>query len=156
MLFDLLAIRNCNKLLNDIVCCATCMLHVHVCYGICTEYFQEIFSWQTNKNWVFFLFGIETFLLLEYYLVPKRARRPTISVRNHVTSENWRYNLPVKLVYCITHYKHILRKSHMFLQIIQNVGRKWNSAHFVGYYASIKEHVIINRLKKKKKKSDTL
>lgn len=122
MLFDLLAIRNCNKLLNDIVCCATCMLHVHVCYGICTEYFQEFFSWQTNKNWVFFLFGIETFLLLEYYLVPKRARRPTISVRNHVTSENWRYNLPVKLVYCITHYKHILRKSHMFCKLYKMLG----------------------------------
>lgn len=82
MLFDLLAIRNCNKLLNDIVCCATCMLWDM--YGI----FPRNFFMTTQLKLGFFLFGIETFLLLEYYLVPKRARRPTISVRNHVTSEN--------------------------------------------------------------------
>lgn len=126
---------------------ATCTCMLWDMYGI----FPRIFFMTNQLKLGFFLFGIETFLLLEYYLVPKRARRPTISVRNHVTSENWRYNLPVKLVYCITYYKHILRKSHV-LQIIQNVGRKWNSAHFVGYYASIKEHIIINR----RKKSDTL
>lgn len=94
----------------------TCMLWDM--YGI----FPRNFFMTNQLKLGFFLFGIETFLLLEYYLVPKRARRPTISVRNHVTSENWRYNLPVKLVYCITHYKHILRKSHMFCKLYKMLG----------------------------------
>lgn len=47
--------------------------------------------------------------------------------------------------FTVLHYKHILRKSH----VLQNVGRKLNSAHCVGYNASIKEHIIINRRKNK-------